>query len=59
MSYRDSKWVCSECGDFMYKKCMNERCVNGKPNQIKYGLTKEESKELKRIKEGEENDEKV
>ena len=59
MTYRDSKWVCSQCGDFIYKKCMNERCEEGKMNQITYMLTKEESEELKRIKEGEENDEKV
>lgn len=51
--YKESKWVCSECGDFIYRQCMNIRCKDGIMNQVNIGLTKEESKELRRIKEGE------
>ena len=53
MINRRSKWVCSECGNFIYKECINERCVLGRLNQVIYGLTKEESKELNRIRGGE------
>ena len=50
MAYRESKWVCSECGDFIYRQCMNIRCIDGAINQITVGLSKKELKELKRIR---------
>ena len=53
MAYRDSKWVCSQCGDFIYKQCVNVRCKDGQTNEVVFELTKEENEELKRIREGE------
>ena len=53
MINRRSKWVCSECGNFIYRQCANEKCANGKLNALHYNLTKEERKELKRIRGGE------